>query len=71
MLKCTIKVFKDGEEIGHTKFERNLIFNEANNSLVSDTNGTSICDMDTCRQLRGSKATHALGNISSEEKACI
>ena len=68
MLKCTIKVFKDGEEIGETKFKHNLIFNAARNLLVTDTNDTSIGNIDTNFQLLGSKAKQALGNILAEKK---
>ena len=71
MLKCNIKVFEDGEEIGEIKFKRNRIFNAADNSIVTDTNDTSIGNMDTNRPFLGSKAKQTLGNISAEEKARI
>jgi hypothetical protein len=70
MLKCTIKVFEDGEEIGQTKFKRNKIFNEANDSLASDIN-RSNGGVSPCYPLLGSKSKRALGDISAEEKARI
>ena len=71
MLKFTIKVFEDVEAIGEMKFKRNRIFNAADNSLVTDTNDTSIGNMDTNRPFLGRKAKQALGNILAEEKARI
>ena len=70
MLKCTIKVFEDGEEIGQTKFKRNKIFNEANDSLAIDIN-RSNGGVSPCYPLLGSKSKRALGDISAEEKARI
>ena len=64
---CIVKVFEDGIEIGKSKFNVDLIFDAADNSLVKDVNDPSIDGISPCCIFLGNWAEVGLVSNGDEK----